>query len=135
MSADPDAAQMQTALTANKIASAAVGISIAAILVAYLQLLLGSDMTSNALWKTNRAAIGVVARQRIWIPSLRRVKVLYPRISLKLDCILEAAFHSRTTEKSPWFLEHLLSSRHLEWNSSLEPDDATINHIRKVNSM
>ena len=51
---------MQAALTADKIVSAAVGISIAPNITAYLQMLFGSDTTSNALWKTHRAAIRVL---------------------------------------------------------------------------
>ena len=55
---------MQAALTANKLTSAALGIALAAIVVAYLQIVFGSDRTSNALWKPNKAAIGVLTQRR-----------------------------------------------------------------------
>jgi hypothetical protein len=76
--------QITDSETANTIAIAAVGISIAAFLVAYLQLLLGSSLTSSALWKTNRAALGSLVHQRSWRLTMKRVKVTYPEISFNL---------------------------------------------------
>lgn len=78
---DSDAVQMQAALTANKLASAALGIAIGAIVVAYVQMVFGSDMTSNALWKTNKAAIGVLTQHRSLGLSPRRLKVRYPELA------------------------------------------------------
>ncbi|CAO2649518.1 Nn.00g069030.m01.CDS01 [Neocucurbitaria sp. VM-36] len=100
MSIDPDV-QTQAALTANRLASVAVGFSIAAFLMAYLQLFLGNLMSGQALWKTNQAATGVLARHRAWRPSLRRIKILYPKISLQPVQLLQAARSSTPVQKSP----------------------------------
>lgn len=123
--------EARMALTANKIASAAVGISIAAFVMAYLQLMLGNSMSGHALWKTNKAAIGVVARRhRSWRPGLKRVKILYPRISFKLADLVKASRHSSISQKPSTFLLHLARSLNFGWSSELRVDDVTSQHIR-----
>ncbi|OAL51054.1 hypothetical protein IQ07DRAFT_599057 [Pyrenochaeta sp. DS3sAY3a] len=104
MSSDSDS-QTQAALTANKLASVAVGFSIAAFLIAYLQLFMGNLMSGNALWKTNQAAIGGLARHRSWRPSLRRIKILYPKISLQPEHLLQAARNSTQVQTSQLFFK------------------------------
>lgn len=102
-------AQTDAALVANKIASAAMAISIAALLIGYLQLLLGNLVSGNALWKTDRAAIGVSAAHRSWRPGLRKVKVLYPQIDFRIESILEASRKSKEDSIETSFLTTYLS--------------------------
>ncbi len=99
-----DDIQTQAALTANKLASAAVGFAIAALVIAYLQLFLGNITSGNALWKTNQAAIGVLAFHRSWRPSLRRIKILYPKISFQPEQLLQAAHASKRNQHSSGFM-------------------------------
>jgi hypothetical protein len=86
--------------TANVISIAAVSISTAAFLGAYLQLLLGSSVTTSALWKTHRAALGNLVHQRLWQFAVKRVKVTYPEISFKFEDLIAAAGHSDRTKYS-----------------------------------
>jgi hypothetical protein len=148
MSTNSDAVQMQAALATNKLASAVLGIALAAIVVAYLQRVFGNDTTSNALWKTNRATIEVLTQHRN-LSLGPRLKVRYPRISLKLDDLVDAAGRSARNLDPSTINQELatnlklnrqwlkrsevierLKSPHEFWHP-LEPDDATVYHLRK----
>ena len=61
---DNDQISANAALKASSIAIAALAFSLAAILFTSLQCLIGNDMTSSALRKTNKAAIGLVVSKR-----------------------------------------------------------------------
>jgi hypothetical protein len=126
---DPETeTQTQAALTANKIASAAVGISIAAFLIAYLQLILGNLMSGNALWKTNHAAIGVVARYRSWRPGVRKIKILYPQIDFTR--ILDAARKSWDTSIRFSPMEPYAVHNDLRWKRVSAAEEISSTHIR-----
>jgi hypothetical protein len=112
--------------TVNTIAIAAVSISIAAFLVAYLQLLLGSSLTSSALWKTNRAALGSLVHQRSWRLAMKRVKVTYPEISFNLGDLIAAAEHSSRSGSLVRFANRL----GMEWSTNAPTDGETSDYVR-----
>ncbi|KAF2261070.1 hypothetical protein CC78DRAFT_608891 [Lojkania enalia] len=110
-----DEVQTQAALAANKLASTAVGISIAAFIVAYLQFLFGNLMSGNALWKTSHAAIGVTARHRSWRLGVGRVKILYPQVDFKIIKLLAAGQISVDQSIESSFLSSYAVAHGLEW--------------------
>lgn len=124
--------QTQAALAANKIASAAMGISIAALLMAYLQLLLGNIMSGNALWKTNHAAIGVSASHRSWIPGLRRLKIRYPQINFRIRNILFEIHESADRGIVNTFMSSFAKHHGYEWRRIPSGDWVSSKHIRSA---
>ncbi|KAH8724097.1 hypothetical protein GQ44DRAFT_760533 [Phaeosphaeriaceae sp. PMI808] len=132
MSEEPNLESL-LAQSANKIASAAVSVSIAAFLMAFLPLLLGNLMPGHALWKTNKAAIGAVARRhRSWRLGLKRVEVIYPRISFKLYDLIKASRSCSISQQPSTFLLNLAKGLGFCWSPKLHVDDVTPQHIRQA---
>lgn len=87
-------------IAANRLSTIAIAFSIVAIVTAYVQFVLSSESSSNALRKTNRAAIGPLEKHRLLVPTWRRIKILYPVVSLKLEDLVNAAHPMTDTGES-----------------------------------
>lgn len=75
----------------DRLYTIAIAFSIVAIITTYVQFVTSSEYGSNALRKTNRAAIGPLEKHRLLVPTWKRIKILYPVVSLKLEDLVNAA--------------------------------------------
>jgi hypothetical protein len=96
----PDALIVQPSFRANDLATVAIGFAVLAIVTAYLQFVPGNESSSTALRKTSGAAIGLLEKHRLFIPTWRGIKVLYPVVSLKLEHLVRAAQPQPNTKKA-----------------------------------
>ena len=86
-------------------------------------------MSGNALWKTNEAAIGVAARHRSWRLGLRRLKILYPKLSLNIMDLLEVAGNNLDQHQPSQFLQKLAHDLNLTWSDRIDQDKITDQYI------
>jgi hypothetical protein len=86
-------------IRANDLATVAIGFAVLAIVTAYLRFVPGNESSSTALRKTSGAAIGLLEKHRLFIPTWRGIKVLYPVVSLKLEHLVRAAQPQPNTKK------------------------------------
>lgn len=96
----PDALIVQPSFRANDLATVAIGFAVLAIVTAYLQFVPGNESSSTALRKTSGAAIGLLEKHRLFIPTWRGIKVLYPVVSLKLEHLVRAVQPQPNTKKA-----------------------------------
>ena len=124
---DNDQISANAALKASSIAIAALAFSLAAILFTSLQCLIGNDMTSSALRKTNKAATGLVVRKRTVRFRWWRLRVRSPRVILRPEDIIAAARPS--DDPSVLTFLKVVARLHGSTWSDVQPEVANPNHV------